>query len=406
MDSYALGQFQVDYQKRVDFDALRRKRVERAVASLKEDGFDALLLWKDESLRYITSLKAQLIVGKTASLNGVLLLKDGSFVLFCSGGERERIEEHMPWIEEFYPIPIMEERGLIEAFVSGTLKRVFSERGLERGRVGLDVVHSAQFEAYRRHLPGVEFANGDAPMQRARLIKFPEEIALLEEAAALGDALTRRALDRVRAGRRECELAGDAMQTLYYLGGEFQMTLSPFVGSGEHLSPPMRYATDKIIREGDLVFVDIGAVWNGYFNDVGRTTICGRPTREQKRVYRAVYECLEVCKEAMGPGVTNDQVAEAMLEAAASHGLRERFISLFIGHGIGMSGNEPPYIGETLPGAETVELKPGMVFAVEPLIWLPGIAGGGGVRLEDTILITETGCRALNRLDFEERLLD
>ncbi|MFQ6111442.1 MAG: M24 family metallopeptidase, partial [Nitrospinota bacterium] len=325
---------------------------------------------------------------------------------FCSGGERERIEEHMPWIEEFHPIPIMEERGLIEAFVSGTLKRVFSERGLERARVGLDTVHSAQLEAYRRHLPQVEFANGDVPMQRARLIKFPEEIALLEEAAALGDALTRRALDGVRAGRRECELAGDAMQTLYYLGGEFQMTLSPFVGSGEHLSPPMRYATDKIIREGDLVFVDIGAVWNGYFNDVGRTTICGRPTREQKRVYRAVYECLEVCKEAMGPGVTNDQVAEAMLQSAESHGLRERFISLFIGHGIGMSGNEPPYIGETLPGAETVELKPGMVFAVEPLIWLPGIEGGGGVRLEDTILITETGCRALNRLDFEERLLD
>lgn len=406
MESYALGQFQVDYQRRVDFDALRQKRLERAVGCLKEDGFDALLLWKDENLRYITSLKAQLIVGKTASLNGVLLLKDGSFVLFCSGGERERIEEHMPWIEEFHPIPIMEERGLIEAFVSGTLKRVFSERGLERARVGLDTVHSAQLEAYRRHLPQVEFANGDVPMQRARLIKFPEEIALLEEAAALGDALTRRALDGVRAGRRECELAGDAMQTLYYLGGEFQMTLSPFVGSGEHLSPPMRYATDKIIREGDLVFVDIGAVWNGYFNDVGRTTICGRPTREQKRVYRAVYECLEVCKEAMGPGVTNDQVAEAMLQSAESHGLRERFISLFIGHGIGMSGNEPPYIGETLPGAETVELKPGMVFAVEPLIWLPGIEGGGGVRLEDTILITETGCRALNRLDFEERLLD
>ncbi len=248
MDSYALGQFQVDYQRRVDFEALRRKRLERALACLKEDGFDALLLWKDENVRYVTSLKAQLIVGKTASLNGVLLLKDGSFVLFCSGGEKQRIREHMPWIEEFHPIPIMEERGLIEAFVSGTLKGVFSERGLEKGRVGLDTVHSGQLEAYRRHLPGVEFANGDASMQRARLIKFPEEVALLEEAAALGDALTRRALDGVRAGRRECELAGDAMQTLYYLGGEFQMTLSPFVGSGEHLSPPMRYVTDKIIR--------------------------------------------------------------------------------------------------------------------------------------------------------------
>jgi len=92
-------------------------------------------------------------------------------------------------------------------------------------------------------------------------------------------------------------------------------------------------------------------------------------------------------------------------EVAARHGLAGNFISLFIGHGVGIGSNEPPYIGEDLPEAETVTLEEGMTFAVEPLIWVPGVRGGAGVRLEDTILVTATGGRALTRTAFDERLL-
>jgi Xaa-Pro aminopeptidase len=92
-------------------------------------------------------------------------------------------------------------------------------------------------------------------------------------------------------------------------------------------------------------------------------------------------------------------------EVAARRGLAGNFISLFVGHGVGMGSNEPPYIGEDLPGAETVTLQEGMVFAVEPLIWVEGIRGGGGVRLEDTILVTREGGRPLTRLGWDSRLL-
>ena len=109
--------------------------------------------------------------------------------------------------------------------------------------------------------------------------------------------------------------------------------------------------------------------------------------------------------KTMRAGATNDDVASAVHEQASKRGFGENFISLFIGHGVGIGANEPPYIGEDLPGAETVTLQEGMTFAVEPLIWIPGVRGGAGVRLEDTILVTAEGGRPLDRAPWDDRLL-
>jgi Xaa-Pro aminopeptidase len=195
------------------------------------------------------------------------------------------------------------------------------------------------------------------------------------------------------------------MRTLFRLGGEYAHVMTPFVASGEHMSPPNRIASDKIIRDGDLVFIDIGAQWSGYFSDIGRTVACGSPSNRQRQIYTAVHEALGAATRTMAVGRTNDDVARAVREVAAKHQLADHFISLFIGHGVGIGSNEPPYIGEDLPGAETVTLTEGMVFAVEPLIWVEGLRGGGGVRLEDTILVTSSGGKALTRLGWDERLL-
>jgi Xaa-Pro aminopeptidase len=179
---------------------------------------------------------------------------------------------------------------------------------------------------------------------------------------------------------------------------------TPFVASGEHMTPPHRLCMDKVIRDGDLVFIDIGAMWNGYFSDLGRTVICGTPSPDQRRVYAGVHEALLAGTAAMRPGNTNDDVAAAVTEVARRLGLADHFISLFIGHGVGMGANEPPYVGETMPGAETVTLQAGMTLALELLIWLPD-SGGAGVRLEDTIVVSEGGGLPLTRTEFDVRLL-
>jgi Xaa-Pro aminopeptidase len=368
-------------------------------------GLDALLCWKDENVRYLTGLRAQIIAGKSALLNGCLLFREGPPVLLASGGEVQRAKIVMPWIEEIHAVPIMEAAGLVREVVKGTIEPVLGRRGVVEGRVGLDESAYTLVAALRERMPGLELTDGDAVMQAARLIKFPEEIALMEEASAIAEAVTQSAIEAVRPGVRETDVVAEAMHTLFRLGGEYAHVMTPFVASGEHMSPPNRISSDKIIREGDLVFIDIGAQWSGYFSDIGRTVICGQPSRRQQEVYTTVHEALQAATGVMAAGRTNDDVARAVREVAARRGLAGNFISLFVGHGVGMGSNEPPYIGEDLPGAETVTLQEGMVFAVEPLIWVEGIRGGGGVRLEDTILVTREGGRPLTRLGWDSRLL-
>ena len=403
--NFALGPGRADYELRTDLVALTADRLARVQAALASSELDALLLWKDENVRCLTGLRAQIISGKSALLNGVLVQADRPPVLLCSGGELDRALESMPWIEEARRIPIMEARGLVRGAVEETVAPLLRDRGLAEGRLGIDECSFAQVLELRRALPALELADGDALMQDCRRRKTPAELAVMEEAAAIAEGVTEAALAAVRPGVRELEIAGEALRALHRLGGEMAHLATPFVASGERMAPPNRFASDKLVRDGDLVFIDIGAMWNGYFSDLGRTTVCGSPGPEQTRVYRAVHAALAAGTAAMRPGATTSDVGGAVIEAAAQHGLADRFLGLFIGHGIGLGANEPPYVGERLPGAEEVVLEEGMTMALEPLIWIEGVPGGAGVRLEDTIAVTPSGGRALTRTRFDERLL-
>ena len=406
MSGYARGPFGVDWEDRIDFPRLRSDRIAAAQQALRNSDIDSLLLWKDENVRYLTSLRAQLIAGKMSSLNGVLLTRDAGPVLLCSGGEIDKASMGMSWLTAAHPIPIMEQRELVDGFVKATLAPLLNELGVAAGRMGVDQVNYSLVESMQTHLPDLQPTDGDHLMQQVRLIKSDDEIAIIEEACAIGDAVTQRAIDSSRSGRRENEVAGDAMQTLFYMGGEMAHVITPFVASGEHMSPPHRICTDKVIRNGDLCFIDIGAMWNGYFADIGRTMMVGKPSGMQKRVYTAVYRGLMAGVDVMRPGRTNQDVADAIIAEVREHGFGDNLFSLFIGHGIGMGANEPPYIGETLPGSTVFDLKPGMVFAVEPLVWVPDVQGGGGVRIEDMVLVTEDAPRILSRVEYDDHLLD
>jgi Xaa-Pro dipeptidase len=405
MDRFARGPFHVGYERRVDLEALRSKRVANAEAERRKAGLDALLVWKDENCRYLTDLRPQLIAGKSTALNGALLVEGRAPILFCSGGERDRVDRTMPWITEAHTIPIVEEKALVEGLVKDILGPVLKQYGLTQAKLGLDEANTVFTKALTAAFPKLAIEDGDTPMQQARMIKLPEEIALLEEATALADAVTATATATVADGVRECEVAAEAMRTLFRLGGEYAHVMTPFVASGEHMAPPHRICSDKLIRHGDIVFIDIGACWNGYFGDVARAVICGTPSAEQQRIYTAVYQALQAGIAEMRPGRTNKDAADALIRTADKFGLGGRFLSLFIGHGVGIGANEPPYIGETLPGAPTYEFRPGMVFAVEPLIWVEGVRGGGGVRLEEMVLVTEDGPHVMSRAPFDEKLI-
>ena len=405
MDRFARGPFHVGYERRVDLDALRQKRIAKADQQRRLAGLDALLVWKDENCRYLTDLRPQLIAGKTTALNGALLVEGRAPIVFCSGGERDRIDRTMPWVKEVHTIPIIEEKALVDGLIRDILGPVLREHRLTEAKLGLDESNMVFYKALTNHFPKMKVEDGDTPMQQARLIKLDEEIALIEEATAIADAVCATATAAVADGVRECEVAGEAMRTLFRLGGEYAHVMTPFVASGEHMAPPHRICSDKLIRHGDVVFIDIGAAWCGYFGDMARTVICGEASKEQRKIYTAVYEGLKAGIAEMRPGRTNKDAADAVIKAAHKHGLGGRFLSLFIGHGVGIGANEPPYIGETLPGAPTYKFKPGMVFAVEPLIWVEGVRGGGGVRLEEMVLVTENGPHVMSRAPFDHKLM-
>jgi len=405
MDRFARGPFHVGYERRVDLDALRQKRIAKADQQRRLAGLDALLVWKDENCRYLTDLRPQLIAGKTTALNGALLVEGRAPIVFCSGGERDRIDRTMPWVKEVHTIPIIEEKALVDGLIRDILGPVLREHRLTDAKLGLDESNMVFYKALTNHFPKMKVEDGDTPMQQARLIKLDEEIALIEEATAIADAVCATATAAVADGVRECEVAGEAMRTLFRLGGEYAHVMTPFVASGEHMAPPHRICSDKLIRHGDVVFIDIGGAWCGYFGDMARTVICGEASKEQRKIYIAVYEGLQAGIAEMRPGRTNKDAADAVIKAADKHGLGGRFLSLFIGHGVGIGANEPPYIGETLPGAPTYEFKPGMVFAVEPLIWAEGVRGGGGVRLEEMVLVSENGPHVMSRAPFEGKLM-
>jgi len=406
MDNYARGPFNVGYEQRLDVAELRAQRIAKAQHQRDRAQLDAILVFKDENMRYLTDLRAQLIAGKSTALNGALLIPGAAPILFCSGGERARVDLTMPWVTEVHTIPIIEERSLVFGFVKDILGPVLASHGLTKARLGLDEGNYILVEAIQTLLPDITLADGDTPMQLARRIKLPGELVLLEEASALADAVTVTGADHVSAGgMRENDIAAEAMYTLFSLGGEYAHVMTPFVASGEHMAPPNRISSDKIIREGDLVFVDIGGAWAGYFGDVARTTVCGKPSQRQKEIYTAVYEGLKAGIEQMRPGRTNEDAARAIRAAAKDYGLENNFLSLFIGHGVGIGANEPPYIGEVLPGSEEYEFEPGMVFAVEPLIFVPGVRGGGGVRLEEMVTITDGPAHVLSRAPFADDLI-
>ncbi|MFP6888544.1 MAG: Xaa-Pro peptidase family protein [Nitrospinota bacterium] len=405
--TWARGGMMVDWEHRIDMEGMRKERVAKTQTAMKEADIDALILWKDENVRYLTSARVIMIQYRSSTTYGVLLRQEGQPTLMASSGEAHRIEECMPWIDDYIPIGILEEPGLVEITVRDEIAKRMKDWGVANGTIGLDGHTFMQRAAIDKYLPEATFVDGETFMYMSRVQKTPDEVACLHQACAIADAVTITALETAKPGVREFDVAAEAMKTLFTHGGEFGHLASPFVASGEHMAPPTRFPTDKIIRNGDIVFIDIGACWNGYFGDCGRAKIAGGPPHPmQKKVYTTVYKSLKAGIEKMRPGYTNDDSAVEFLEVARLAGLEENFIKLFIGHGCGISPNEPPYIGEVMPGAKSVEFKPGMTFAVEPLIFVPGIPGGAGVRIEDHILITDGDPVYMTRAPYCEELIE
>ncbi len=227
-------------------------------------------------------------------------------------------------------------------------------------------------------------------VEQARVIKDETEIATLREAAARLAAVVDAAVAAVREGVVERVVAGVIEAALRDAGFE-RPAFDTIVASGPNSALPHYRAGNRVLAQGDLVVLDFGGVLDGYCSDLTRTVAVGTPDAEARRVHAAVLEAQQAAIAAVRPGVhasSIDAVARTILE---HHGLGDAF-GHGTGHGLGLDVHEQPRITRPRPDMPPVTLAPGMVFTIEPGAYL---AGWGGVRIEDDVLVTDAGCDVL-----------
>ncbi|MBI2827708.1 MAG: M24 family metallopeptidase, partial [Acidobacteria bacterium] len=192
------------------------------------------------------------------------------------------------------------------------------------------------------------------------------------------------------AGESERAVA-TVLESAIRQAGYERLAFDTIVASGPHAALPHHRAGDRILAEGDLVVLDFGGVLDGYCCDLTRTVSIGPPSSEARRLYSAVYDAQQAALAAIGPGVESSAVDAAARGVLEERGLGDAF-GHGTGHGLGLDIHEEPRITRPRADVASVPLVPGMVFTIEPGAY---VAGFGGVRIEDDVLVTETGCEVL-----------
>jgi len=267
-----------------------------------------------------------------------------------------------------------------------TVKELLSKRGI--GRVGFeqnDVSYGAYVQ-YREALDGIEAVPTDQLVERLRYIKDPSEIRILQEAADLADAAFSHILDHLKPGISERQIALE-LEFFMRSHGATSSSFDTIVASGERSALPHGVASDRVLGMNEFVTLDFGAYYKGYCSDITRTVVLGKPTEKQREIYRIVLEAQMRVLGNLKPGMTGTEGDALARDLISEYGYGDRF-GHGTGHGLGMEIHEEPRLSRLC----ATKLEPGMVVTVEPGIYLPGF---GGVRIEDDVVLTETGIQLL-----------
>ena len=396
----------VDWEQRVDFGRLRTDRLERARASLRASDLGALLLFDPNNLRYVTSTA----IGtweRDKNIRFVLLPREGDPVLWDFGSAARHHQLYCPWLpESSWRAWVPPMRGAM-ADVTGVpdrlAKMVFEElreRGVEREPIGLDVPDMATLMALHRQ--GIHTVDSQPVMLEARKLKTDDELALLDQAAGIVDAVYEEIYRTVRPGIRENEVVAQAMKTLFELGSEHVEAINAI--SGDRCVPHPHTFADRLLRPGDQVFFDIIHSFMGYRTCYYRTFNVSYATPSQIDAYRQCREWLDAAIELVRPGVTTDQIA-AVWPTAQELGFADEHAAfgLQFGHGLGVGLYEAPMISRLHSFDAPTELEVGMVFALET--YCPASDGTSAARIEEEVVVTPTGPKVLTRFPAEELLV-
>jgi Xaa-Pro aminopeptidase len=238
--------------------------------------------------------------------------------------------------------------------------------------------------------PEAHFQTAESVLVNLRIRKDTSELAYLRRAVEIAQHALENTLPMIRTGLTERQVASELTQQLLKAGADPEMPFSPIVASGPNSANPHAAPSDRLLQEGDLLVIDWGAYFGGYCSDLTRTFALGKVDPEMSKIADIVKEANQAGRAAAKPGEAAEVVDQAARKVIDRAGYGAYFTHR-TGHGIGMEGHEAPY----MRAGNSKVLEPGMVFTVEPGIYLPG---RNGVRIEDDVVITDEGSETLSTL--------
>jgi Xaa-Pro aminopeptidase len=396
----------VDWEERVNYDRLRSYRLARVKESLQRSDLGAMLLFDSNNLRYVTSTN----IGewqRDKNLRYVLVPRNGDPIFWDFGSAARNHQMHAHWLPlDSWRAGVAPMRGAMpdETGIPDQLgERIFHElreRGLEKEPLGTDVADMTTLLAlYRKNLHVVD---AQPVMLAARKIKSEDEVALLDHAAAIVDAVYEEIYRALRPGVRENDIVAMAMKVCFELGSEHVEAVNAI--TGERCNPHPHVFSDRLLRPGDQAFFDIIHAFMGYRTCYYRTFSVGSASQSQIDAYKQCREWLDDSISLVRPGVTTDKIA-SVWPTAEEQGFEneEACFALQFGHGLGVGLYESPMISRLNSLDNPIEIEEGMVFALET--YCPASDGHSAARIEEEVVVTADGPRIITRFPADELLV-
>lgn len=367
---------------------MTRSRLEKLTASLLTSKLDAVILNPGPTLKYLSGLNFHLM--------------ERPVVLFIAPGKDPLLvlpELELPKVDLFpYKVTAVA-YGENPSEWDDAFKKAAQALSLDGKRIGVEPrqLRLMEFRHVKAGTPEADFPDASDVFADLRLRKDKAEVGLMRAAVKIAQDALEAVIPQIKIGMTEKEVASELVVQLLKHGSESEMPFAPIVSAGPNAANPHASPTDRKIQTGDLLVVDWGATHDGYISDLTRTFAVGEVDEEYKKIHKLVQEANAAGRAAAKPGVpcANVDIAARNVIEKSGYG---KYFTHRTGHGIGMEGHEAPY----MRGDNMQILEPGMVFTVEPGIYL---TGRNGVRIEDNLVITEDGAESLSDMPREIRVV-
>jgi Xaa-Pro aminopeptidase len=399
----APGRTQVDFEERINFRRLHDYRLARTRAALSQSGLGALLCFDQHNIRYTTST----VIGEWARdklTRYSLLTGTGDPYIWDFGSAAKHHKLYAPWLHvDHCRAGLLGMRGAVGSDLTlfkdaaKEIKSILKAEGVANLPLGVDVIEPPMMFALQEQ--GIEVRDGQQTMLHAREVKNVDELTLLNMAAAMVDGVYQDIAEALKPGIQESQIVALATKRLYEMGSDCVEAINSI--SGERCSPHPHNFTDRLIRPGDQAFFDIIQSFMGYRTCYYRTFNVGRATPAQRTAYKKARQWMDQVIDMLKPGMSSDKVA-AKLPKAQEAGFANEMdaFGLNFCHGLGLGLHERPLISRLNSFREPIELKAGMVFAVET--YCPASDGVSAARIEEEIILTPNGAKIISLYPAEE----